>query len=363
MNVFDIKISEKACVLSVLAMVSIVLIHSTTVLTVAEPAFWNTFCQYLITRSFTYWSVPFFFCMSGYWFSKSAYVMNSGESIGSFWKKKTITLLIPFFLWCIIGCACVTPLVVANNFFTGRDLFLRTVFEGSFWAEGIVSLFGLKDICPIGNGPLWYVRSLILLFILAPLFKLVINGRFGWIILLILGLVETLIYPMDVPYINLPSSAIGWFSIGCVISCTGVERLPVAKSLLVLSGCGWVLVSIIKALKSSSVCILPDFVFQKLFQLLPYFGIVFIWGIYDCVYTRLKWLQRYSGMTFFIYVFHSISIAYFIAIVNFIFGKSDIVNFINSLSCGLFALIFSYGIGKLVKNKFPTIAKITFGGR
>lgn len=39
MNVFDIKISEKARVLSVLAMVSVVLIHSTTILTVAKAAF------------------------------------------------------------------------------------------------------------------------------------------------------------------------------------------------------------------------------------------------------------------------------------------------------------------------------------
>lgn len=72
------NISKKMTVLSFCAMLSVVLIHSTSCLTVEHPARWNLFCQYLITRSFTYWAVPFFFLMSGYWFAKSDYISRGG---------------------------------------------------------------------------------------------------------------------------------------------------------------------------------------------------------------------------------------------------------------------------------------------
>lgn len=84
------QFSQKATWLSVMAMASVVILHSTACLTVEKPAAWNVFVQYLVTRSFTYWAVPFFFAMSGFWFARGGY-MQGKEALTCFFKKKPNT--------------------------------------------------------------------------------------------------------------------------------------------------------------------------------------------------------------------------------------------------------------------------------
>lgn len=96
----------------------------------------------------TLWAVPWFFIVSGYFFHKSLEKYSGFELC----KKKIVSLLIPYAIWCLIGWCLWQPLLPSEPL------------------QAILKLLGLTRSCfPVGNLPLWYTRALILLMLMTGL--------------------------------------------------------------------------------------------------------------------------------------------------------------------------------------------------
>lgn len=358
----DIDIGIKFRWLSLFAMASVVMIHSITTLTCKHPAVWNVFVQHLFLRSFTYWAVPFFFACSGFWFAKGSYVQGQ-QGIGSFWAKKAKTLLVPYVLWIIVAVILVTPLVVGNNLVTGRGVWERTIVAvPGVWPK-VCKLLALTSMEPIVNGPLWYVRALLLLFLLAPIWRLVARVRGGWIALVGIGLIETLLCPWSVAGIHLPAMGIGWFALGMAVAERGWEQAKLPLPLVATAGIVWAVASLTKCFHAVGVAWAPVGVESKIIALIPYGGIPFLWGLYDCLGLGRFSLPRILHETFWVYCCHQIVGAYFIAGMLFVFGKSDAATLIVAGASVVVMLGVGFGSIVVARRVFPRVCVWLTGGR
>lgn len=92
-----------------------------------------------------YWSVPWFFCVSGYYFVRSF----AKRGIRDVLIQKYKTLMIPYLLWCAFGLCVMLAVEGINN-------------------VSCVDGFGFgNSFQPAYNRPLWFVRTLLFYFVFA----------------------------------------------------------------------------------------------------------------------------------------------------------------------------------------------------
>ena len=107
---------------------------------------WHCYCGSSVERwflpIFCYWSVPWFFVISGYYLLASFDKRN----IDKFIVNKFWSLFMPYLLWCMIG-------ILFFYIFSPHEISLN-----------LNDIFALGDVTqPKYNKPLWYVRALLIL--------------------------------------------------------------------------------------------------------------------------------------------------------------------------------------------------------
>ena len=354
-------LSRKCVWLSFLAMISVILIHSIGILTMQNPAKWNVFAQYLLFRSFTYWSVPFFFACSGFWFAKGSYMRSGG--LFAFWRTKWRTLLAPYVLWAVIVTLVVMPLTVSNNWLMHRGLWERTVLgQDGIW-KCIDWMIGVNQAGPAVNGPLWYLRSLILLFAFAPVWRFIAFMRLGRMILLLLGAIEILIYPFGVPRLHFGGSAIGWFALGMVVALKNWESVRIPKSVIAGAAVVWCGAAFVKCFHMIGADFFSNELLWRIDALIPVAGIICLWGLYD--YSRLACSEPKSWMraTFFVFCFHQVPAAYLLAIGLYVFGKNDVATLLVAMLDVPVVFCLSFILSGIVRRRFKVCYGLLTGGR
>lgn len=181
-----INVSNLLRVVYFVAAICIVAIHANTIHVVSSPSAWNIKFHNIVCHRFTFWAVPFFFIMSGFFFVRGRYVRED-EGYFEFLSGKIKSIAIPYFLWSVVAAIILVPVVVANNFYAHRDLLERTFLESGEVFKSISALFGIGVWGgPCHNGPLWFLRSLMLLFVFAPLFRVLSRCRMGtWLLVVV----------------------------------------------------------------------------------------------------------------------------------------------------------------------------------
>lgn len=354
-------VSRKCVWLSFLAMISVILIHSIGILTTRNPAKWNVFTQYFLFRSFTYWSVPFFFACSGFWFAKGFYMRNGG--LFAFWRTKGRTLFVPYVLWAVIVTLVVMPLTVSNNWLMHRGLWERTVWgQDGIW-KCIDWMIGVNQVGPAVNGPLWYLRSLILLFAFSPAWRFIAFMRLGRMMLLMLGAVEILIYPFGVPCLHLGGSAIGWFALGMVVALKNWESVRIPKSVIAGAVAVWCGAAFVKCFHMIGVDFFSNELLWRIDALIPVAGIICLWGLYD--YSRLACSEPKSWMraTFFVFCFHQVPAAYSLAIGLYVFGKNDVSTLIVAVISAGIVSVLTFSLACVWRKYFLSSYRLLTGGR
>lgn len=357
------SLSYKCKVLSFVAMVCVVMIHSHAIGTYEQPSAWCVFVQTLLMRTATNWAVPFFFVVSGFFFAAhNLPKMRIGGGYVELLQKKVRTLLVPYLLWTIIGTAISMTLTIVNNYLMHRWLFERTFMDANgIWGK-LDAFFGIVRGGPSGNLALWYVHTLMVLFILSPI--LVAVARLNKHLLLIAGLLLALVAPdASLPMLSLKLGSIGWFCVGI-----GVAQLELAERKLptwavALSGICWFGLSTIGALAKAGY-LQSSIVGTHLLPLAALSGIVFWWGLYD------RFIWRYSGelpqiftLTFWVYCLHGVITGWFLASTSYLIGKTDLVAMLAScLSiCGSLAVCLTLGL--IIKRYLPKAYAVLTGGR
>lgn len=331
--------------LSFLAMLSVMFIHSSAAGTDNYTFFENAILHFFGT-SLTSWAVPFFFCVSGYffWYRK---VVDWKEMF----KKKFRTLLVPYLIWALIGTLLALPLVIFNNYVSGRVLLERTVFESGSVIRGIVECFGL-DGHPRGNVPLWYVRSLISIFILAPVLVLVIR-RMKWIGFCVAIFLMWVIPFKSIPYLINQARGLGYFYLGMMLSECDLSRMKVSWKWVGFSGLFLIILFV------------DDMKTHIFTPLLPLVLGGFIWACYDVFVgerccPHVPWAVR---QTFWVYCFHMIPMSYLLAAGRYCLGKGGAVAVLMMFTVPVLVFPISILVALGVRKFTPRGFQVLTGGR
>lgn len=341
----ETEFSTKVMVLSFLAMLSVMFIHSSTAESGTYTLYQNSLL-YFFGTSLTSWAVPFFFCISGYFFWHRKTV-----DWKELFRKKFHALLIPYLVWALIGTLLALPLVMFNNYVLGRVLLERTVFESGSVIRGLVECFGI-DGHPIGNVPLWYVRSLISIFIMAPVLVLVIR-RMKWLGCCIACFLMFVIPFMNIPYLINQARGLGYFYLGMMLSEYELVRMKVSWKWILLSG----LALIILLVDDMTTCICTP--------LLPLALGGCLWVCYDVFVgkrccPRVPWVVR---QTFWVYCFHMIPMSYLLAIGRYCLGKGGAVAVLMMFVVPVMILPISLLAALLARKFTPRVFQVLTGGR
>ena len=98
-------------------------------------------------------------------------------------------------------------------------------------------------------------------------------------------------------------------------------------------------------------------------QLIPVFGIAFLWFGYD---LAAKWLgepQPWMRKTFWIYCMHGPIMGYWLSGGLYVLGKSDVVALALMMTGPLYALLVCLTFSILVQRLMPSFYALLTGGR
>ena len=144
---------------------------------------WGAFLQYLLGGICGKLSVPIFLLISGYLFFREGSYELTKELWISKLKKRVFSLLVPYLLWNFIGYI-IYAITVGFSF---EDFF------HSFW---VIDIPGRSGSSPI-DGPLWYVRNLMIMVVISPIIAYMIKYT-KWYLILIM----TILWIIQIPPFN-----------------------------------------------------------------------------------------------------------------------------------------------------------------
>lgn len=122
-------------------------------------------------------SVPMFFIVSGFFLGLS-YKQNSEHWYPNMLKKKAYSLLIPYCLWNAIYALTYVPFKIYGNYIAGRDLVSNTCFINTKVSlANLLCVFGGNLFGFPANTPFWYIRNLMFIMLISPLFIAILRCR------------------------------------------------------------------------------------------------------------------------------------------------------------------------------------------
>lgn len=289
-------LSDKIKTTSFILMIMVVVLHSYNLDTVVKGTNsltlrdYNWFVQNFLSYGITRIAVPLFFLISGYLF-----LLDGNSSRAGFIskiRKRIRTLVVPFFIWTLYGVIfylCLQSIPQLQQFFS-KKLVVNYTFTD--WFTALISN-------PIPY-QLWFLRDLILLCFISPLIYYVVKYfGIGYILIVFVFWVQGL------DSIFLTSEAIMFFSIGLYIKqqeidisshkCRGVFYYLILWMFLLI-------------LKQTFLYYDKMVVAAYLHKISILAGLVAYWKLYDRLskekFAMMNTILKYSGYSFFIYVFH-----------------------------------------------------------
>ena len=329
-------LSGKFKLISLICTIMVVYRHAHTMQAFGGNIYNNWYLYSFIGHGFTYITsiaVPYFFLISGFFFFKQSYYIRNNYK--KMLIKKVKTLFIPFIIWNIIA------------FF---PLWIYGMTDIETWWVFIVKLLH-SDF----NGPLWYVRTLMLLMFLSPLYDWIflLDRYVGKKIEIIVQIVVItyIIYiwwPMD----SKVFSTEGWlfFLLGGMLrKNVTVLEVKINKICSVLLYSCWIITCFL---------MVQNYWVNKLHLLL---GVFLFWHIIGK--ESKGWVTSLSGYTFFIYVNHFILLKVLKTILAYYFYGNECVALFTFLLSPLFVIIIIWKIGQMWYRISSNSFNFVTGGR
>ena len=304
-------VSRKISVLSTIATVAVVIIHSNSL-----ERFRDNRIAFVVGNAIAFlqhWAVPFFFMVSGFFFDRFWEGRSLRLSYFSFLKRKAFSIGLPYVFWgSVFGFFLMMPLKMIVNHQHGLVAWNSTIFDESSWWNVVNQTLGLGAVSNF-VGAMWYLRALLLIFLAAPLWVCV--RRISRLFMLVMGFALILSFSTITSGggesigevwlgVHLNVASLGWFSLGTTISAFRLEEVKIPRGVIAFSALSWA---------SASGCVIVNRLVQAewsmmlcvWFRIAPLFLIVGWWGAVDylpsCAIIKYsKWI----GMRFWIYCMH-----------------------------------------------------------
>ncbi len=335
--------------------VMVILAHS-TLLKVNTPISLDSFSgedffhlSELFIRSLGFIAVAGFALISGYFFFlKEAFTTKYYTK--AIFKRKN-SLLYPYVLWNIIAfIALWSKNAIAQKLgvSAGVNSFELDLLQNS----SLLDLF----LLPI-DGPLWYIRELIVITLISPLIGLILRYLKQWAILPFLAFY---LFPLSIG-ISIP--ILSFFSFGAYLAKEKIDIIALSKRLRWFGHIGTLFFFIALAF----YCDNPYYHTMRAVTTIAV--VISLFNILDSLEKRgsklIDTFLRFTPAVFFIYAVHMILIInlvrgllYTTALANFGVGKTLI-----SLITGTSAVIISYILYAVMKKLMPKTLAVLCGGR
>lgn len=340
------RISDKIKVASFIATIFVVYRHSLNYL-----AFFGTWegkgynaCVQNGFMTLTQMAVPLFFLISGFFFFKRNYYegLNLKNLDKCVWCKmvrvKFRTLFVPFTFWNIFGL--LTLIVTRQSYKIDIFSFLK-----SDW-----------------YGPLWYVRDLMVLMLVVPLYQWIysmntftsckyISSVLSIFPLVVLGVLYYLWIPVNTNFLS--SEGVLFFYLGGLLrKCEFLLYKHLSARPLIVLSTIWLLWSFV-IIKVNS--------FHGIYILV---GIVLLWNLIDFFPSRIfNMFLRYGDYSFLIYVTHFYIIKVFKVALGKMFYGDAFLSMLSYLCLPILCVAMIVFLGKIMQRFIPKFYMFTMGGR
>lgn len=367
-----VYLSRKLKVLSFVAALAVVCIHSATMSRDGVYPSWARFLQNFISVSVPCWAVPFFFTVSGFLCANSRYFRGE-EGYLDFLRRKGRSLGIPFVVFLLLGSIAGASVCSITNLVAHRPLLSGTFLDAPTVWEVLNQLIGITKSDPLNNGPMWYVRILLLLFVIAPFWRFVYQ-RFlrkplfaVWTFAACFAVIvfEFRAFNQAIPFVGRNALCLH-FVIGLIFAAHPLLLLPKKPKkrfviLFILMSLA-VLLSVAAALAD----LLPWSIRLTFFQFLPFIWIPTIGLLYDCWGTRLVKMERLPKIfdwSFWLYCVHGSVFTIVVGAGHFILGEETAAVLIWMPCCFLIDVFGALSLALVLNRWFPKIFSVLTGGR
>lgn len=299
-------------------------------------------------------AVPCFFVIAGYFF-----VGNKPLTLEMYkvkLKKRVVTLLIPYLLWNLVPSLVLIGGNLFSIVFRGKSTEDLMMFLTDLWNDGVWHLWWDKVNGMPSDSPLWFLRDLIVMCVLAPVFYYFIKkgGKLAVVILLLLYVF------LPVSWAHLPGmsmTAVFFFNIGLYLRYNGIDLVGGSNRIYQL------------------VCVATAFVLlilAVLFRNQGYLYSLFIPVGTFCSFVLIGWakpsvvkcLAKFSPTIFFVYAFHqTFVLAYMGKMVGRLLPDSYVGAVLYYLIVPFIATAVCMGIYYLMNLVSPKFLKVLCGGR
>lgn len=369
-TVISSELSRKLTAISFFCACCIVLLHANLLSTPCSKA------TYWIMAFFSYpvlsFAVPMFFAISGYLVAKKTDCGRMAGWYPSILKKRIRTLGIPYLTWCTIYGVTFVPFTLLGNHLAGRELIHNTYLSAPLLSfRNIGNIYGIDMFGFPAAGILWYIRNLMILFLISHLIFFVIRRRFlGLPFLLLTGVlfwIHSLIPEPEWQFFETGFSLRGLFfySCGAYFACfplkAGSCRLFKIMLLVIWIICSVVLTCLMLQKQKENVVFV-----QFLLKLVTTVGVCSIWYAYDVIpgFKRITDCS-FAGDSFFIYVSHYLVLSLLFCQKVQIFWESrlHVPVFGIYLLRFLVPLALSLLTAEFLKRFLPRVYGVLTGGR
>lgn len=352
------SLSDKVSVMSFLCACMVVFFHATPLSDTGTVNWW--FFHLFGREGVCSIAVPYFFACSGYFLAG-----HFGE-VG-YWgrevSKRIRSLVVPYFIWMLVGMIFGLCVAYAKNRFLHADI-QNEFLVLPMW-EKVILYAGLHPFKDVGF--LWYVRTLFLFVLASPAIFFFL--RWPKLTLCALGVVHLVIVYMCYGILSIEMyflldrfvsvRGLLYFFAGAALRVGGHDfdktRMPIWAGWMIF-GIGFVLLVMKNLMLLDSMVGAGELVAAISVPLI----IVGVWG----VMPTWEWMRRLSRYSFPVFLMHNI----FLSTVPFLFilcGLQEIANFQIGFSlmrtiCAIGGAIF---VAFVIKRELPQVGQCLFGGR
>ena len=288
---------------------------------------------------------PMFFAASGFLF-----FYGWKPTFGSWGKKlrkRAFTLLLPYVSWSLIG------MFEAYGEFLLRNLYQLTQEK----TRGALTLGDILGFALNMGEPsqLWFLRTLMLIMLGAPILGLIISRLRQYTFLLIL-----VVYYSDLSIPLIYKYSVCFFALGATFGYLKSElTFPAGRSRFWIVP-AWVGI----AFTYASLSLLTDWNLQPLFRTLVLSGLVGIWAAYDLLPGSLHaGLAKISPYRFFVYMAFDPLLSILQNRYFYFIAPSQITNLVEYFLMPVVVIIFCIGVGSSLCRRCPRLYFFLTGGR
>lgn len=328
------RINDKIRILSFLCTVMVLFRHSRNLQAFFGTENVHSFTAFIENSIsvFTEIAVPTFFTISGYFFFKYDYY-KIGNYVTMI-KKKLNTLVIPFFIWNIIGAIILlmyAPEKIGNSFVSCIQNLLM-----SEW-----------------NGPLWYVRDIIIIMLFVPIYEWVfkLNNRLLYLILFLFLFFRW--WPIDSTILS-TEGQLFFFIGGLIRNYKSILEYKVPTLIFIILLVIWCI-----------YCFNLISIYDKnLHRINTIIGIIIFWRMVDALKGNVyRFIYSLSAYSFFIYVMHTYLIKLIKHSFVYFFSGNEIIALTTYFIVPVFSIIITLIIAKYWKMYSLKTYLIFTGGR